>query len=296
MSVERTQEDRLELLLFHLDTKQPFGINILKVKEIITCPKLTHVPQTHPAVRGVTQLRDHVLTVLDLSQAIGRKPLSTENDSTASVIVAEFNRGRQGFLVSEVDRIVVCDWQQVFPPPSGTGQESYITGVTRVNEQLVEILDVERIIGEVVEVEGAEETMPVDEEILERIHGRRVLVVDDSLVARHKTTQTLDRLGLKYVTARDGKEAVELLLRTTSGELEPVDMVISDIEMPEMDGYTFTRTVRDNPKLSSLYILLHTSLDGDINTQKAQQSGADGILTKFVPDDLAHAVITGLTR
>lgn len=296
MSVERTQEDRLELLLFHLDTKQPFGINILKVKEIITCPRLTHVPQSHPAVRGITQLRDHVLTILDLSQAIGRRPLPAGDDSTASVIVAEFNRGRQGFLVSEVDRIVVCDWQQVFPPPSGTGHESYITGVTRVDDQLIEILDVERIIGEVVETYHPDETLPVDKQALEQIRGQRVLVVDDSLVARHKTAQTLERLGLTYVMARDGKEAIELLRRTVSGELDPVDMVISDIEMPEMDGYTFTRTIREDTKLASLYVLLHTSLDGGINTQKAHQSGADDMLTKFVPEDLARAVVAGLTR
>ncbi len=289
-----SHEDRLELLLFYLGSNQPFGINVLKVKEIIPCPRLTHLPQAHAAVRGVTQLRGHPLTVVDLAQAIGRAPMFPEGCEQGSVIVAEFNRSRQGFLVRRVDRIIVCDWKQVLPPPSGTGLGSYITGVTRVGEPLVQILDVEKIIGEVVDL-GEEPTghALTDEEIA-RLQGKRVLVVDDSTVARHKTAQTLDQLGVEHVMARDGVEAMAVLKQVMAGEADPIHMVISDIEMPEMDGYTLTREIRKDPNLASLYILLHTSLNGAINTEKAQKAGANDVLTKFVAEDLAHAVARAL--
>jgi len=280
------KEDRLELLLFSLHGRQRFGINVLKVKEVIPCPHLTIVPQAHPAVRGVTHLRGRPLTVIDLAQAVGRPPLPQVEGN--SVIVTELNRSQQGFLVGKVDRIVVCDWSQVLPPPSGTGLASYITGVTRVDEELVQVLDVERVLGEVVEIDTATtlEGHPA-------LHDKRVLVVDDSLVARSKTAQTLSSLGIDCLMARDGREALEELKRLGEEKMLP-DMVISDIEMPEMDGYSLTRELRAIPALADIYVLLHTSLNGAINTEKAHRVGANDFLTKFVPEDLAHAVIKGL--
>ena len=289
-------QDRLELLLFSLGTAQRFGINVLKVQEIIPCPKLTHLPESHPAVRGVTHLRGNPVTVIDLSQAIGRAPLCTDGDcSGGSVIVAEVNRSREGFLVDKVDRIVVCDWANVLPPPSGTGATSYITGVTRVNDALVQVLDVERIIGEVTASAIEHGPIELDPYVLERLQGKRVLVVDDSSVARHQTANTLEPLGIDCTTARDGKEALELLLQLHARREPMVDMVISDIEMPEMDGYTLVREIRANPDIADLYVVLHTSLNGAINADKAQQAGADNILTKFVPTELAQIVVETLT-
>lgn len=125
--------------------------------------------------------------------------------------------------------------------------------------------------------------------------GRKVMVVDDSLMARNQTAHTLEALGVEYLLARDGREALERL-RELEAEGKSVDMLISDIEMPEMDGYTLTRETRADPSLSNTYVLLHTSLNGGINTEKAVQAGADDVLTKFVPEELAHAVIRALSR
>ena len=125
-----------------------------------------------------------------------------------------------------------------------------------------------------------------------------VLVVDDSRVALKRTVQTLDKLGLQYITAKDGREALEILLSLSEGEgaiQKKVAMVISDIEMPEMDGYTLTREIRNNASLNSLYVLLHSSLNGVINDDLASKVGANASLTKFVPDLLADEIARGLS-
>jgi two-component system chemotaxis response regulator CheV len=286
-------DDRLELLLFDLGGKQRFGINVLKVKEIIPCPSLTHLPQGHPAVRGVAHLRGAPVTVIELTQAIGRGRPQAEGECDGSIIITEFNRTMQGFLVHKVDRIVHCDWKAVLPPPVGTGLGSYITGVTDVGGDLVQILDVEKVIGEVIEPVDPEGELQLDEGERARLQGRRVMVVDDSLVARHQTAHTLEPLGMECLMVRDGKEALAAL-KSLAGEGALVDMVLSDIEMPEMDGYTLTREIRNDPALQHLYVLLHTSLNGAINTEKAHKAGANDVLTKFVPVDLAHAVARAL--
>ncbi len=290
--------DRLELLLFNVGGTQRFGINVLKVKEVIGCPRLTLVPQSHPAVKGVAHLRGEPLIVMDLAMAIGRPAILRDaaSETAGSVIITEFNRSMQGFLVSGVDRIVVCEWKQVLPPPKGSGSSSYITGVTEIDGKLVQILDVEKVLGEVV---GAGIDLP--HEMLAAadengaLQGRRVMVVDDSSLARSQTVQTLNRLGVECVLARDGREALELLqkLNAKADAAGTVEMVISDIEMPEMDGYTLTTEIRGTRALEDLYVLLHTSLNGAINTERAEKVGADAVLTKFVPEELARAVQLG---
>lgn len=282
--------ERLELLLFSVGTVQPFGINVLKVKEVIGCPKLTQVPQSHHSVRGVAHLRGEPLTVVDLASAIGRGGFSSDGPCDGSVIITEFNRSMQGFLVRQVDRIVVCDWANVLPPPRGSGSRSYITGVTDIDGVLVQILDVEKVLGEVVHVDPMMfETSGTAEG--GELQGRRVMVVDDSSLARSQTMQTLGGLGLDCVVARDGVEALNMLKELNGAEAEwPVEMVISDIEMPEMDGYTLTGEIRKTPSMKDLYVLLHTSLNGAINAERAERAGANSILTKFVPEELVHAV------
>jgi two-component system, chemotaxis family, chemotaxis protein CheV len=293
------RDERLELLLFSTGGSQVFGINVLKVKEVIGCPVLTHLPGSHPAVRGVAHLRGEPLTVIDLGQAIGRTPVCSDDGRRCegSIIITEFNRNMQGFLVSRVERIVICEWHKVLPPPHGTGSHSYITGVTRLDDRLVQLLDVEKVLAEVVVIEGGEGsddwTSDVAFNVLE---GHSILVVDDSSLARSQTVSTLKKFDLRCATARDGVEALKILeesIDPDSGK-SIVDMVISDIEMPEMDGYTLTREIRANPKLAKLFILLHTSLNGAINIEKARQAGANDVLTKFVPKELAQAVLRGM--
>ncbi len=291
--------NRQDLLLFHIGTRQAFAINVLKMKEIIPYEPLNKLPGSHPAVIGVARLRGYPLTVIDLAAAIGMPPVSAHPDLTEySIIISEFSRTLQGFLVSKVDRIISLDWKDILPPPKASGRATYITGITRVDERLVEIIDVERALNSVAPSpilnDQEEQSLDLDQKVAEQLQQKLVLVVDDSGLARKQVTRTLDLMGLNYVTARDGKDALQRL-EALKEEGRRVDLIISDIEMPEMDGYTLTRELRKDETMSSTYILLHTSLSGAVCNENAQASGADAALTKFMTEELSAAVMKGLS-
>jgi len=294
-TTEKDSHSRQDLLLFYLGTRQAFAINVLKMKEIVPYESLNKLPGSHHAVVGIAHLRGSPLTVIDLASAIGMRPISSHPDlSQYSIIVSEFSRTLQGFLVSRVDRIISLNWKDILPPPRASGHASFITGVTHVDDQLVEIIDVERALNSVAPNEGSHnQEFDIDQELLEQLQQKLVLVVDDSSLARKQVTSTLDTIGLNYVTAQDGKDALGKL-KALQEEGRTVDLIISDIEMPEMDGYSLTRELRKDQDLSSTYILLHTSLSGAVCNENAQASGADAALTKFVTEELTAAVMKGL--
>lgn len=289
---QRTQlagHNRLELLLFRLGGKQRFGINVFKVKEVITCPPLTQIPEAHPIMCGVAHLRGQTVPILDLSMGVGADPLP--RDGSGYVIVSEYNRSVQGFLVGSVDRIINMSWDQIQPPPRGAGKETYLTAVTEFEGELIEVIDVEKIMKEIA---GGEEEVSegvIDEQLA--TEDQHILVVDDSMVARNQVKRVLDQLGVSSTLARDGEEAYRILASWVD-EGKDLDhfltMVISDIEMPKMDGYTLTTKIRQHPAMQDLYILLHTSLSGVFNQAMVEKVGANRFLAKFDPDELAIAV------
>jgi len=297
----RTQlagHNRLELLLFRLAGKQLFGINVFKVQEVIQCPPLTIIPDAHPVVRGVANMRGRTITMMDLDRAIGGP--GVENPAEKFVVVTEYNQYVQGFLVGGVDRIVNMNWSDILPPPEGIGNDNYLTAVTKVEGELVEIIDVEKVLAEVI---GWNEE--VSQEFIDEAGDQEderkpiVLVADDSSVARNQIKRTLDKLGIECVLAKDGKKALEQLQRWAEDDVdlpihERLFMVISDIEMPEMDGYTFTTEVRKDPRLDKLHILLHTSLSGVFNNAMVEKVGANDFIAKFQPDVLAKSVLARL--
>ncbi|WP_426415386.1 chemotaxis protein [Aestuariirhabdus sp. LZHN29] len=299
MQSDRTGSEgsRQELLLFQLKGRQPFGINVLKICEIIPYEPLNQIPCSHPAVIGIAKLRGQPLTVIDLSVAVGKASIKDLEAETASIVITEFNRSIQGFLVRKVDRIASFDWTDILPPPAGSGNSSYITGVTKIDDELVEIIDVERVLNEVTPPEdiAGGYVRQLDEAHLKALQKKCILVVDDSAMARKQIARTLETIGVPYYLARDGKEALEKLRDLSHSEGKHVDMIISDIEMPEMDGYTLTKEIRKDEELSSSYVLLHTSLAGEISARNATRSGANASLTKFVTDELTEAVIEGLS-
>lgn len=147
--------NRLELLIFGLADDQRFGINVFKVREVIRCPKLTDVPKAASSVRGIADVRGHTITIIDLSDAIGGPRMSADAVKDAFVIITEYNRAVQGFLVNSVDRIVNLSWKEVMPPPTGTNTSNFLTAVARVDKTLVEIIDVEQIFSKVVGTQGS---------------------------------------------------------------------------------------------------------------------------------------------
>ena len=295
MRTQLAGHNRMELLLFRLGPRQRFGINVFKVKEVIQCPALTQVPQSHPVVRGIANMRGKTITIMDLSMATGGPPLGDYQDKF--VIITEYNRKVQGFLVDSVDRIVNRNWEEILPPPKGASQGSYMTAVARVDDELVEIIDVEKVLNEV--VGGGEE---VSDGIIEAGMSdlqQHVLVADDSSVARKQVARVLEQIGVEYTLCTDGRNALDLL-KTWAEEGKDLDawlaMVISDIEMPKMDGYSLTKAIRDTPELAHLHVILHTSLSGMFNNQMIQQVGANDFLPKWEPDTLAMIVQEQLKR
>ena len=290
-------DNRLELLLFHLGSAQQFGINVLKVKEIIDCPALTQLPDSHRSVCGIARLRGEALSVIDLSAAIGKQPIYYDKTKSCegTVIITEFNRITQGFLVERVDRIVVRDWKDILPPPKGLGSSSYMTGVTDIEGKLVQILDIENILNAV--TPSTVDISMGDLDVSDVVQGK-ILIVDDSALARKQIAETIEAINLSYIAVRDGKEALEVLRnnKNDSSNGNTIAMVVSDIEMPEMDGYTLTETIRQEAGIENMYILLHTSLNGDINVEKAKQAGANDMLTKFIPEELMQKIVIGLQQ
>jgi len=291
---QRTQlagNNRLELLMFRLGRKQRFGINVFKVQEVVQCPPLNQIPHSKSVIRGVASMRGKTVPVIDMSMAIGGPPAGDIKD--AFLIVAEYNRSVQGFLVGGVERIVNMNWADILPPPKGSGRNSYLTAVTSIDDELVEILDVEKILAEVNEsqTEVSQDVLDTVDELVSQAH---VLVADDSSVARNQIKRTLDQLGLQSTLVNNGQEALTLLkewVKTDDERLKNLAMVLSDVEMPEMDGYTLTIEIRRDPELSDLFVLLHTSLSGTFNEVMVKKVGANRFIPKFKPDELASEVL-----
>lgn len=295
----RTQlagRNRLELLLFRLAGRQRFGINVFKVREVIQCPTLTQVPKSHHVVRGIVNIRGKTITVMDLGVAIGLAPITDLRQ--AFLVITEYNRRIQGFLVGSVDRIINQNWQEILPPPKGSASAGYITAVTKVDEELVEVLDVERVLAEVV---GASTDVSEDTPQVQTKGDRkaRVLIVDDSVVARNQVKRTVEQIGGETVLASDGQEALDLLstwAAESPEEVERLSLIISDIEMPQMDGYTLVTHIRQSEALKHLAVLLHTSMSGTFNKAMIDKVGADEFVPKFDPDELAAAAARWIDR
>lgn len=292
---QRTQlvgQNRLELLLFKLNGRQRFGINVFKVREVLQCPPLTSIPKQNQLVRGVAHIRGQTISVIDLSMATGGRKI--EDLANAFIIIAEYNRSVQGFLVGSVERIINTNWDAIMPPPQGTGKASYLTAVTEVENELIEILDVEKILNEISPLNtDVSEELAADLDMSTEEEDKIIFIADDSSVARNQVKKALTALGLKIEVAKNGLEALERLkeiAEETGNVTDKVGVLVSDIEMPEMDGYTLTAEIKNTPELQNLKVVLHTSLSGVFNQAMVKKVGADDFIAKFHPDELATAV------
>lgn len=281
--------NRLALLLFRLGQRQLFGVNVFKVQEVIPRPPLFTLPQLPSAFSGAADVRGRTVPVLDLARAIGYD--TGDSPEPAYLVVTEFNRSVQGFLVAGVDRIVNIAVEDIQPPPDLGGEGNYLTGVTRHHGELIQLIDVESVLAESApRVSDAIGLTPLQT----AAHvPREVLVVDDSRVARNQIRMVLEQLGLTATLLSDGRQALEHLQQLADSGLPPQQryaMVISDIEMPAMDGYTLTTEIRRHPMLRGLYVLLHTSLSGVFNHAMVERVGADDFVPKYSENELARRI------
>lgn len=286
-------ENRLELLMFRLKGSQLFAINVFKVQEVVKLPTLRGVPHSHPHIKGIAYLRNQAVPVVDLSAAIGAGPLT--DIVNANLIVAEYNRSVQAFLIGSVDRIVNLNWEVVLPPPKGTGRGHFLTAITKIENQLVEILDVERVLADIIpyNTQVSADVLDADLAIEAKKRKLKVLMADDSPTAVNQVQATLQNLGIEVLYVQDGLQALQQLeqwVREGRNVQNEILMLITDAEMPEMDGYRLTAEVRKNPALKDLYVVLHTSLSGSFNKAMVDKVGCDDFLSKFQPDELAKVV------
>lgn len=281
--------NRLALLLFRLGSRQLFGVNVFKVQEVIARPPLFTLPQLPRAFSGAADVRGRSVPVLDLGRAIGH---AGDSEAARYLVVTEFNRTVQGFLVAAVERIVNVAVEDIQPPPDLGGECRYLTGITRHHGELIQLVDVESVLAE--NAPHADDgvriaPLPVVADGLRR----EVLVVDDSRTARSQIQQVLGQLGLGATLLGDGRQALDHLRQLAAAGEPPsrrYAMVISDIEMPAMDGYTLTTEIRRDPALQDLYVLLHTSLSGVFNHAMVERVGADDFVPKYSKHELAQRI------
>lgn len=254
------------------------------------CPPIRKIASGHAALAGIAPIRDQTQVIVDIGQAMGMSPMSEQERKY--VIITEYNGSMQGFLVSDVERIVNLNWENVLSPPDTAGCDNYLTAITHDNDRLVEIIDVEKVL---VEIAPASPDYEFDNSLFNEVNADslKIMIVDDSIVARKQVQGVVRNIGAAAETFTTGREALDHLKQLIAEGKDPCEeylMIISDIEMPEMDGYTFTTEVRSNPAMNDLYIILHTSLSGVFNEAMVAKVEANHFISKFDPDLLIGAI------
>ncbi|AWL11284.1 Chemotaxis protein CheW [Saliniradius amylolyticus] len=282
-------ENRLELLLFRLGSRQLFAMNVFKVREVIRVPSLSKMPGSHPHLKGVMDFRGHSVPIIDLRSAI-RLPGKMDHEHE-NVIITEYNRTVQGFLIGQVMNIVNTSWSDIQPPPKTLGRGSYLTAITHTElegqREIVEIIDVEKVLAEIVDYDVELPQEVLDDEVTAHLAGKKVLIVDDSPTARGQVKNTLSQVGIEVIECQDGREALDLLKHWADEGIDiyqQILMMFTDAEMPEMDGYSLTASVRDDARMKNLYVVLNTSLSGSFNQAMVKKVGCDGFISKFQPE------------
>ena len=291
--------NKLEILLFTLGTdmttgrKETFGINVFKVREVMRIPEITRAPDMQQAVEGMVSLRGALVPVIDLAKYIG----ITTDTPPLIMIVTEYNGHTQGFLVGEVDTILRLDWSDMKVPPSmlTARMGGLVTAVTELKDnRLVMMLDVEKILADTSGNDDSHIFMtlqPLDKP------ERTVFYTDDSSVARKQIERTLEALNVKGISANNGRQGWDELLKiATQAEIagrpvsDYVQLVLTDVEMPEMDGYVLTKKIKSDPRFTGIPVLMHSSLSSDANRQLGISVGVDEYVPKFEPHRLAEVL------
>lgn len=281
-----------KLLLFSLTGQKLFAIGTLKIREILPFARLTRLPHSHAAVLGTMSFRGAAVPVIDMAAAVGGRPLTAEELTSASIIVTDIQRQEIGFVVRSVNRIIEADWKNVKSPPAALGDQAFLTGLIDLEGELIQLLDVELLLSKVYPAAVDAEAAALTDKESEALRAQRILLVDDSQVARKQLSDVLDSKGISYEVTTNGQNALTMLLEADSSG-RPVDILVSDIEMPGLDGYELAFTIRDNTALKQPYIILHTSLNSEMSLSYANQVGANEALTKFDANELMQAMLRG---
>ena len=292
--------NKFELLLFRLGEsrnsgqRELFGINVFKVREVLVMPHITELANSHDHLMGVANIRGQIIPVIDLPAVVGCNPTK----GRTILMVTEYARTVQAFAVEQVNEIVRMEWSQVLPAESSNGG-ALITGIARIdgavaNTRLAQVLDVEQILKNVLPSSTEEINREAVGPELQLPKGTQILVADDSAVARSVIELGLKAMGVPYVMTKTGKEAWDRLNAMAADAKKEgatirdrIALVLTDLEMPEMDGFTLTRHIKSDARFDGIPVVIHSSLTGSTNENHVKSVGADGYVAKFNPRDFA---------
>ncbi len=273
--------NKMEILLFKLGSEEKFGINVFKVKEVCQAGKITRTPNMPAGVEGIVSLRGHVMPVLNLANFMGMRP----TEAYQTMMVAEFNNHILGFLVQAVDRIIRVDWDKVRATEGMLSDKgALITAITELDDgSLISILDVEQIL-----TNAFGEAVVGNVEKIQSGHDLCVFFADDSMVARRKIAEVLDKMGVKHIQANNGHEAWDRLramadsAQSSGTNLhDQIQVILTDAEMPEMDGYVLTQHIKADQRFDGIPVVMHSSLSSDANRAMGRRVGVDHYVPKF---------------
>ena len=299
---ERTRlagANRLEILLFSLGKdrntgkEEVFGLNVFKIREVITTPEVTHAPNMPPGVEGMVALRGNMIPVINLATFSGVQT----DDPLNILIVTEYNKSTHAFMVSSVEQILRMEWNDIKVPPAMMAHQhgGLVTAVSeREDGRIAMIIDVEKVLAD---TEGVGEDPGQFDGIDQLEKPVTILYADDSVVARKQIAATLDKLGVRHISAKNGDEAwdklTELAARAEASHIpvyEMVNLILTDVEMPGMDGYVLTRKIKDDKRFAGIPVVMHSSLSADANISIGKNVGADHYVAKFDPQELSKTI------
>lgn len=292
--------NKLEILMFTLGLdnrtgrQETYGINVFKVREVMRIPQITRAPEMPESVEGMVSLRGVLVPVIDLAKYAG---IQTD-DKAGIMIVTEYNGHTQGFLVKAVDNILRLDWSSMRVPPAMLVAElgGLVTAITELKDgRLVMMMDVEKVLAETAR-------FGTDDMIFKAVRNigkenRTVYFADDSTVARHQIQRTLDAMGVKSIAAINGRQAwlelsklADYAVASHTPLKEMVQVILTDVEMPEMDGYMLTRKIKADKRFNGIPVLMHSSLSSSSNQQLGKTVGVDEYVPKFDPQKLSETL------
>ena len=300
--------NQFELLLFRLGEsrgtgqRELFGINVFKVREVLVLPHITELANSHEHLMGVANIRGQIIPVIDLPSVVGCKPTK----GRTILMVTEYGRTVQAFAVEQVNEIIRMEWSHVLPADSSDGG-ALITGIARLDgatadTRLAQVLDVEQILKNVLPSTTEEINREAVGPELQLPPGTQLLVADDSAVARSVIELGLKAMGIPFTMTKTGKEAWDRLNEMAADARkegktirDKIALVLTDLEMPEMDGFTLTRNIKADRQFDGIPVVIHSSLTGTTNENHVKGVGADGYVGKFSPRELAATLRKVLT-
>jgi two-component system chemotaxis response regulator CheV len=261
--------------------KITYGINVAKVREVINLLPVTKMPSAHPFIDGVFTLRGKVIPLVNLATC-----LSSLDSTPKRIIVAELNNYQAGFLVDEVSRIYRISWERMEPAPE-IANSNLVVGIIKMEEKMIVLLDFERILSDIspeINRSFTKFKATTEEGLLKRRGGKTIVVAEDSHLLRELLDDNLRKAGyVNIIETSNGKDAWEILkkLRDENDDIfQAVQLVITDIEMPQMDGHRLLKLIREDSALSGLPVIVFSSLINEENRLKGESLGATAQVSK----------------